>query len=378
MKTNNTNLTRSPFKRCYICHRLLTAENCEADSPVCKTCKALVQPKVDTLIKSSSVLKGRVALVTGGRIKIGFQASLALLRKGAEVIITTRFPVDAVKRYEKENDYETWADRLYIYGIDFRDIREVEIMIKWLYDNFKYLDILINNAAQTIARPEHYYTYLKNMEKNEAFMLPDKDKKRIVSPHESVIHKSNGNNKITRLVPDNITLDSEGFLFDSRPSNSWITRTWDVSTKEMLEVQLVNVTAPFLLCSKLVQLMKKSPNCHKFIVNVSSMEGKFSKHNKNGYHPHTNMAKAALNMLTRTAAKDYETMDIYMNSVDTGWITDENPNWLKKRNQQNNIIPPLSCEEGAARVCDPILSCLENKEKPFSGKFLKDFKETNW
>ena len=136
-------------------------------------------------------------------------------------------------------------------------------------------------------------------------------------------------------------IDSDGFLMDFRPRNSWTSKAWDVSTKEMLEVQLVNVTAPFLFTSRLVDLMRKSPRERKFIINVSSMEGQFAKRNKNAFHPHTNMAKAALNMLTRTIADDYRKWGIFVNSVDTGWVTDENPYPIRQRNSAKGFTPPL-------------------------------------
>lgn len=372
-----TDLTTGFFRRCYMCHSPLTAEEIAKQTPICEKCAELNREYQEKLLRSNFSLKGRVALVTGGRIKIGFQTALSLLRKGAQVIITTRFPVDAAQRYGEMEDYNEWADQLYIYGIDFRDIREVEKMIKWMYERFNYLDILINNAAQTISRPKEYYLYLKDLEKGEETFLPDTEKKRLVNFTHYLYTPSKNPSRLTRFFPSGI-LDEEGLQMDLRHYNSWISKAWDVSTKEMLEVQLINVTAPFLFCSKFAELMKHSPFQHKFIINVSSMEGRFSKPHKNGFHPHTNMAKAALNMLTRTIAEDYQKIDIYVNSVDTGWITDENPFRIRLRNKSIGITPPLSCEDGAARVCEPIFTYTEDGKNPVSGKFLKDFKTIQW
>lgn len=177
-------------------------------------------------------------------------------------------------------------------------------------------------------------------------------------------------------------VDENGFQADFRHKNSWISKADEISTKEFLEVQLINVTVPFLLCSRLTGLMKKSPLKKRFIVNVSAMEGRFSKRNKNAFHPHTNMAKASLNMLTRTIAESYKRMGIYVNSVDTGWITDENPYPIALRNKKSGFIPPLDAIDGAVRVCEPFLGYYEDKEsrkkEPEYGKFLKDFHPIAW
>ena len=134
---------------------------------MCSKCFAINRQKQLQLQRKDFSMAGMVALVTGGRIKIGYQTALSLLRKGATVIITTRFPVDAAERYCKENDFQEWENRLLIYGIDFRDIRKVESMIAWMNARLPYLNILINNAAQTIARPEAYYQYLRVLENRE-------------------------------------------------------------------------------------------------------------------------------------------------------------------------------------------------------------------
>ena len=99
----------------------------------------------------------------------------------------------------------------------------------------------------------------------------------------------------------------------------------EVETPELLEVQLVNAIAPFILNARLKPLMLKTPERHKHVVNVSAMEGQFYRTTKTDRHPHTNMAKAALNMMTRTSALDFVKDGIHMNAVDTGWVTDEDP-----------------------------------------------------
>jgi NAD(P)-dependent dehydrogenase (short-subunit alcohol dehydrogenase family) len=117
-----------------------------------------------------------------------------------------------------------------------------------------------------------------------------------------------------------------------------------------MEVYVINACAPFIFCSQLKPLMEKSPDRPRFIVNVSAMEGQFYKRFKNSTHPHTNMAKAALNMMTRSAGCFYALSDIYMNAADTGWVTDENP--IKLNKSRDIMTVPLDEIDGAMRVLD--------------------------
>ncbi|WP_433353791.1 SDR family NAD(P)-dependent oxidoreductase [Microtetraspora malaysiensis] len=309
-------------------------------------------------------LTGRRALVTGGRVKIGHHVALKLLRDGAHVTVTTRFPRDAARRFAEAGD---WPGRLRITGIDLRDPRQVIALSDHLLADGEPLDILINNAAQTLRRPPSAYTALLEGERPGlppgAWSPPgfspvsgDVASGGAVSPGEG-----------PRLP------DVSGLLPDLLPRNSWSARIGEVDAAELLEVQLVNAVAPFLLIDRLLPLLRAAPFPCRYVVNVSAVEGQFTVADKTGRHPHTNMAKAGLNMLTRTSAADLAEEGIYMCSVDTGWITDENP--LPKRERLDRRTP-LDVIDGAARVYDPIVR--GESGHPVYGVFLKDYTEAPW
>jgi NAD(P)-dependent dehydrogenase (short-subunit alcohol dehydrogenase family) len=365
---------------CYICKREYTQVHFFYHS-LCPQCAEFNYQKRH----QSADLSGRVALVTGGRIKIGYQTALRMLRDGAKVIVTTRFPRDCAKRFSAEADFSQWCDKLQIHGLDLRNLPALEAFINYLTNAEISLDIMIHNAAQTVKRPLEFYQHLladdgkqieslssgiikfNNTDKLSDFVLESQDKYEDTLPANSHIY-----------FPKD-TFDIEGQQLDMRPINSWMLKLDEVSTVEMLEVQLVNNIAPFILNSKLKKLMLKSRFERRFIINVSAMEGQFNRRSKTVYHPHTNMAKAALNMMTRTSAADYVKDGIYMNSVDTGWITDENP-YSKKifLQEERSFFTPLDIIDGMARIYDPIVMGLQNDETPVYGLFLKDYMPYAW
>jgi NAD(P)-dependent dehydrogenase (short-subunit alcohol dehydrogenase family) len=310
-------------------------------------------------------LTGRVALLTGGRVKIGYHVALKLLRDGATVMLTTRFPADAERRFVQEADYDEWSSRLTLYGLDLRNLPAVEAFATHLNDTLPSLDILINNAAQTIKRPLEFYSHLLSGEAQH-FLLEAHSK---YGGHLPGIEPA--------YFPEN-AIDSDGQAIDYRPENSWVQKLGEVSTVEALEVHLVNSVAPFMLCGQLRPLFLCSPFERRFIVNVSAMEGQFGRNNKTPNHPHTNMAKAALNMLTRTSAKEYAEHGIYMNSADTGWITDENPYDKREHiRETTGFFAPLDIVDGASRIYHPVVQGI-NEEVPLYGHFLKDYAPYRW
>ena len=290
---------------------------------------------------------------------------------------------DCAKRFSQESDFDTWAHRLKIVDLDLRNLNAVQDFVQYLLQNETHLDIIINNAAQTVKRPQAFYQHLFEFEQQEKALLPEKWQQ--ILPFDTPFHflTSVAEQKLLPYQTDSFfpkgEYDKHQQQIDKRTQNSWTLLLDQVPAMEMLETQLVNVTAPFMLNSMLKPLLCQSPFNRKFIINVSAMEGQFNRAAKTPFHPHTNMAKAALNMMTRTSAQDYALSGIFMNSVDTGWITQENPFHTQERlYQEEGFVPPLDEIDGMARIYDPIASGLYSTEMPLFGHFLKDYKPYFW
>ncbi|MEV7232249.1 SDR family oxidoreductase [Polymorphospora sp. NPDC051019] len=317
-------------------------------------------------------LTGRTAVVTGGRVKIGFHTALKLLRDGADVIVTTRFPRDAARRYAAVADFDDWADRLYVHGVDLLDLPAVLDLVALAGRRFSGLDILVNNAAQTPHRPVAYH---REVREGESAAL-DGPAARIAVGGASPVATGAGLPAVLDTFFPAGRVDETGQPLDLREVNSWVLRDADVTPQEWLQVHVVNAFAPFLLTSRLRPLMAASAHPQRHVVQVSAMEGSYSRAGKTVRHPHTNMAKASLNMLVRTVAADYVTDGIHMNSVDTGWVTDERPHPSKTAQREQGFRPPLDVVDGAARVYDPVVRGVSGA--PVSGLFLKDYRSVPW
>jgi NAD(P)-dependent dehydrogenase (short-subunit alcohol dehydrogenase family) len=393
-------------RKCYVCKREYRRLHRFYDQ-LCPTCGD------ENLAHRTATadLRGRVAIVTGARVKIGFQTALLLLRSGCHVVALTRFARDAVARYAREPDYDAWKDRLTLHGVDLRHTPSVELLCQRLDATLPRLDFQLHNACQTVRRPPGFYAHLVEGEEGPLSRLPQRERGPLAEYEElraalrdhrpaagvtSPALLSQASSEADLLLPGRSALElfPRGLLdadlqqVDLRAHNSWRLTLAEVPTLELLEVLLVNATAPFVMTARLKPLMLRhraappgtatSGDPAKHVVLVSAMEGQFYREHKTDRHPHTNMAKAALNMIVRTSAADYAREGIHLNAVDTGWVTDEDPAHLAERKvEEHAFSPPLDVVDGAARIVAPIVDGFRSGRHQ-AGLFFKDYRPAPW
>jgi NAD(P)-dependent dehydrogenase (short-subunit alcohol dehydrogenase family) len=359
---------------CYACKTRFVRRHLAFDA-LCMACGDVQLRKRQARVD----LAGRVALVTGGRSGIGHATALRLLRAGARVIVTTRFPHAAARCFTALPDCAAWHERLHIYGLDLRHLPTLERFIQHILATYQHLDILINNAAQTVRRPLSAYAELLPGERAPLAALPPQAQPWLAEAHahdftlsSDVPERGSLAREVPARVPSLLAAVAPAAPDIPETAHSWtlrITDGFDVS--EVLETQIVNVTAPFLLINQLAPMLARSPHPLRFIINVAAAEGQFAAY-KSGRHPHTNMAKAALNMLTRTVAPDLARQGICLCSVDPGWVSSQLPDDAARDAQL-----PLDRDDAAARVCDPIFTGIATGSAP-SGVLLKDYQTVAW
>ena len=478
----------------------------------------------------SADLSGCVCVVTGGRVRIGYQIVLKLLRAGAYVLTTSRFPADAALRYEAEADFEQWRSRLEVCGpLELSNVKLVEEFCRVLLRRFRRIHVLVNNAAQTLTRGAGWEARMLAMEEGardalrpeaaallsapaaagSALLLsapctaageelgsageekleqeeeqqevggkgeaeaaaPSSSSSQPVTAQQPVVEEAPpqaavvGPPRATVVAPKAATpagaaaaaaaaarvpraeaavaaavaagvgaavhegessaadavraivgaapplqqqqiqqqssavaaaalsaaelaaypagrLDESAQPLDLSETSSWSRRLGDVSTPELLHTLAANAVAPFILVGWLRCALAPTEDDKRFghVINVSALEGKFSVGKKSGGHPHTNMAKAALNMMTLSSAGGYRQQGILVNAVDTGWVTDMAPGGVGARaaTHETHVGPPLDEEDGAARVLDPVFMHVADNSWTIHGKLWKDYHVTPW
>lgn len=410
--------------------------------PVCLVCTAANQRRRE----DRENLAGYTAVVTGGRCKVGYEASLMLLRCGAFVVTSTRFPLSAAQRFLQEPDADHWQHRLHIYGADFTSFPSLQGFIAQLAAYYK-VDVLVNNAAQTIRRPPAYYRSLLDNEKElsgssghhgvvqSLVRVAGRDPWQIVAatmPQARLMARAfssscsascclavpvaRGSALAGPIGPPGLdeevhsatvqevaeaallfpagAEDEHGEQLDLRRRTSWNTSLarGGIEPQELLEVLAVNTAAPYLLLQGLLpSLLRPAADTGaqgRFVVNVSSAEGLFSNLGasaKGPEHPHSNMAKAALNMLTKTAASELASQGVYCVAVDPGWVSLMQPHTGNTAAAGDGgslrRLPPLSAADGAARVVAPILDgvrALRHGDEPARGVLLRNFRPVSW
>lgn len=364
--------------KCYLCNQRIVKTHWFYHF-ICPTCGDVSYQKRNL----SKDLTGYKALVTGGRVKLGYQIALKLLRCGSQVLITSRNWKNAIERYQDEPDYHVWKDRLHVCQIDF-DLLKIDILLKDLdqelnriWPDDQSIDILINNAAQTISGIKESSSL--NNDKQEEVVF--EGKKRSFPPLSWC----------KNILPK---VDRYQRVIDQRETNSWTCKFGNVDPEEAKQVLLANAWAPFVLTQFMLPRLMKS-NKNPYIINLHSKEGHFSSH-KTTNHSHTNISKAGLQIFTRILAattsriedrqkfqekyiSDLPWKNRFIRNWKTNIISNElnrsstnevnkyinvcgcDPGFLsvdefslKDRIEKNLLFPPIDEIDGAARVLYPI------------------------
>jgi NAD(P)-dependent dehydrogenase (short-subunit alcohol dehydrogenase family) len=370
-------------KRCYICRYSLTSAHRLYPS-LCNPCGEFNIAESSLSLPENLDLKGKTAVVTGGRINLGYHTALRLLRCGASVVVSTRYPLDAEMRYLKEPDSEVWRERLRVVGADFRAANDVFALVEaikqclrtWGTDK---LDILINNAAQTLTDPIEKESAAIRREQqllgesfggqliaSSTYMPRIRGAGQFKTHREALEAGSNGGDgtEVSTTVVE-------------AKKSSWTQKVHEIPYEDVISAYSVNSFVPLILLRELLPIMRRlqggtGPAGH--IINVSSREAlpehKPEHSAKAGHHVHTNMSKAALHMLTETEAGEAWTRyRVAVNSVDPGYMSAD-PMWMEKLGLGEGTCP-IGWEDGAGRVLWVVAKA--EMGVVIRGRFLKHF-----
>lgn len=411
--------SRSRQKVCYICQYLLLTHHPQYPS-LCRPCGDYNLSSSALSLPDALHLEGKTALVTGGRLNLGFRTALRLLRCGAKVIVSTRYPRDAEVRYMQETDHLKWRDHLHVIGADFRAANDVFQLVHltkgvlegWHGGRNAKLDILINNAAQTLTdsvkkedsavQRESKLRLESPFPGNELLLAKDSYTPRIrggvhysKSLTSTSVHYLESTPKdINRASNQTSGTDSAGSedcsLRQNDPNlkSSWSQSLHEVPYEDVISAHSVNTFVPLILLRELLPCMgipktdlvstERTSKPAAYVINVTSREGIFESSPqssaKNGKHVHTNLTKAALNMLTETeAAPAWRERRVAINSVDPGFMSaapEVEERWKQREGKEWQC--PIGWEDGAGRVLWPI-AVSESGDGAVWGRFLKHF-----
>jgi len=351
------NLRNIDVKRCYNsnCRRFYCFEQTVQEyRDMCYDCGLLNYDKRHDSIDMTGVK----AYVSGCRIKIGYATVLKLLRCGAEVIGSTRFPGLARYNYSAEPDYKNWCDRLTILQCDFTNLSDVTQLIEYLKK--EQIDVFINNACQTVKPTQFYLDHCHSLERQVQML---EGRRAIANGTENCEDQQA---IVTFMEQHDITLNQFKDVYDPTmmKDSSWFKKIEEVEVEEILHVNVINQVVPTMLVNQVMPTMNPDS---KTVIMVTAVEGQFDSSKRDGHHTHTNMCKAGINMMVYTmgTAPD-KSLHIY--SVDPGFVSGVNP---------FNKHYPLLPEDGAARILDPVFNV--HRETPLkSGIKLKDYQESPW
>ncbi|KAF8078304.1 hypothetical protein FPV67DRAFT_1603874 [Lyophyllum atratum] len=386
--------------KCYICLFLLTSAH-PLYPALCVPCGNFNTASSALSLPPQFNLISKTALVTGARVNLGYHVALRLLRCGCSVVITTRYPHDAEVRYLAESDSEAWKDRLCIVGADFRTAKDVFALVGVVKGRLRdwgteKLDLLINNAAQTLT--DQAETEVKSGEREQQLRLQGTGNLVIDAGYQprlrggigAIKYDFHDHHHIDGLPSvDDTTkavLDEENRELIKPVKSSWTQKLNEIPYEDVISAHSINTFVPLILMRELLPIMSlpsvspsPSPSSASakpsaYIINVSSREGipecRPSHRAKAGHHVHTNMSKAALNMLTETEAGEaWRSARVAVNSVDPGYMSAD-PEWMEMSGLSDKNCP-IGWEDGAARVLWPV--AMGEKGTPVWGRFLKHF-----
>lgn len=395
-------------RRCYICrHLLLPSDAHHLYASLCRPCGTFNLSASELSVPSHLNLFGKTVLVTGGRINLGFHTARRLLRCGANVIVSSRYPRDAELRFSRQHDFDEWSPRLRVVGADFRtakDAFQLVTTVKRLLQEWtnSKLDILINNAAQTLTDSikSEVKAITREEDLREEVGKNSISSRRVLDSNHPYEPKVRGGmlaswagleGPMTKLEIDNGVSNPDanssaeskinakqkglsGSAEETMGKSSWVQTANEIPYEDIISAFSVNSFVPLILCRELLPLMGNEMSIGTttvrplgYIINVSSREGIFEDgKGKREYHVHTNMSKAAINMITETEAGAAWKRRVAMNSVDPGYMSAA-PEF------QSEGGCPIGFEDGAARIMWPIAIGEQKDGMIIRGRFLKHF-----